>query len=58
MIEQSVEKIDIDVRKELLSNIIVVGGNCRLHNFIERLQKELFQCDLAGLYFYEHKLNL
>ena len=49
MIEQSVEKIEIETRKELLSNIIVVGGNCLLHNFIERLQKELFQCELGGL---------
>lgn len=35
------EKIDIEPRKEMMSNIILCGGTSNISNFIERVQKEL-----------------
>jgi len=35
------EKIDVEPRKDLMSNIILVGGSANIFNFMERLQKEL-----------------
>lgn len=34
------EKIDIEPRKEMMSNIILCGGTSNMPNFIERVQKE------------------
>jgi actin-like protein 6A len=49
------EKIDSDSRKELINNIMVVGGNSLLPNFVERLQKELQEIDLFG---YQSKIKI
>eukprot|EP01017_Pseudomicrothorax_dubius_P011432 TRINITY_DN14277_c0_g1_i2.p1 TRINITY_DN14277_c0_g1~~TRINITY_DN14277_c0_g1_i2.p1 ORF type:complete len:403 (-),score=65.60 TRINITY_DN14277_c0_g1_i2:189-1397(-) len=40
LVVKSLSMCDVDVRKELLSNVFVVGGNC-LVNFPERLQWQL-----------------
>ena len=42
MIMESINKCDIDLRKELLSNIIVTGGNSLIPGFVEVLQKKLY----------------
>ena len=42
MIMESVNKCDIDLRKELLSNIIVTGGNSLIPGFVDVLQKKLY----------------
>lgn len=36
---------DSEARRELLSNIFVVGGNTCMLNFPERLQNEVIQCE-------------
>ena len=41
VIHNSISKCDIDLRRELYSNIIVTGGNTLLPGFTERLNKEL-----------------
>ena len=42
MIIDSINKTDLDIRKELFSNIFVCGGNTLFQGFPERLQKQLF----------------
>mmetsp|Transcript_56693 Transcript_56693/g.64972 ORF Transcript_56693/g.64972 Transcript_56693/m.64972 type:complete len:422 (+) Transcript_56693:32-1297(+) len=42
MVMESINKCDIDVRKELLSNIILTGGNSLLNGLYENLQKKIF----------------
>jgi actin-related protein len=41
MIIDSVNKSDLDIRKELFSNIFMCGGNTLFQGFLERLQKQL-----------------
>lgn len=41
MILDSVSASDIDIRKDLLMNIIISGGTSLLNGFIDRLQKML-----------------
>ena len=41
MINDAITKTDIDIRKDLFSNILVCGGNTLFPNFPERLQKQL-----------------
>lgn len=41
MISETVNRADIDVRRELYSNIILCGGNTLFGNFNERLEKHL-----------------
>ena len=41
MITDAINKADLDIRKELYSNIFVCGGNTLFTNFPERLQKQL-----------------
>lgn len=41
MITDAISKADIDIRKELYSNIFVCGGNTLFTSFPERLQKQL-----------------
>jgi len=55
IIHESLEKVDFDIRKELLSNIILTGGGSLLTNLMERLQKELFDLGFNGL---NHKIKL
>ena len=40
-ITDSINQTDLDIRKELYSNILVTGGNAMTQGFIERLQKEV-----------------
>jgi len=42
MIIDAINKTDLDVRKEMYSNIFVCGGNILFNGFPERLQKQLF----------------
>lgn len=39
----SINKTDIDLRENLLSNILITGGNSLLPGFIERYEKCLYQ---------------
>jgi actin-like protein 6A len=41
MIFDSINKSDLDIRKELSSNIFICGGNTLFQSFPERLQKQL-----------------
>jgi len=49
MIEMCLEKVDNDYKRELVQNIILIGGNTGTNNFFERLQKQLSQLKLFGL---------
>jgi actin-like protein 6A len=42
MIVDSINRSDLDIRKELYSNILLCGGNTLFTGFPERLQKQLF----------------
>ncbi|EGR34034.1 hypothetical protein IMG5_026550 [Ichthyophthirius multifiliis] len=46
LIKQSIERVESENRKELLNNIMVVGGNSMIPNFIERLQREIFSLEI------------
>lgn len=37
LIKQSIERVESENRRELLNNVMVVGGNSMIPNFIERL---------------------
>lgn len=41
MIVESIQKSDIDIRRELFSNIILTGGTTMMKGFSERIQKHL-----------------
>lgn len=41
MINDAINKSDIDIKKELFANIFVTGGNTLFNNFSERLQKQI-----------------
>ena len=41
LIMESIEKLDMNIRSELLNNIIIGGGNSLIKGFEERLKKEL-----------------
>jgi actin-like protein 6A len=49
MVLDSISKADVDIRKELCSNIFVCGGNTLFANFPERLQKQLFNASAQSL---------
>lgn len=38
--------MDSDSRKELMQNIMIVGGSSLLVNFTERLTKEIYEIDI------------
>jgi len=42
MIMDAINRGDLDIRKEMYSNILVIGGNTLLPGFIERMQKQLY----------------
>ncbi|CAI2371157.1 unnamed protein product [Moneuplotes crassus] len=42
-ITESINQADLDIRKELYSNILATGGNCMTQGFLSRLQKELLE---------------
>ena len=41
MIDSSIKEVDIDIRRDMYSNIILSGGNTLITNLPERLEKEL-----------------
>ena len=41
MVVESIQKSDIDIRRELFSNIILTGGTTMMKGFSERVQKLL-----------------
>lgn len=49
MILDAVSKGDVDIRKEMSSNIFVCGGNTLFPNFPERLQKQLLNSSSQSL---------
>lgn len=46
MVYLSIEKCDLDIRKDLYSNIVLTGGSTMFLGFQERLNKEI--TDLAS----------
>lgn len=50
LLQSSIEKLDMEVRREMLSNINIIGGGACFGHFTERLQKELQELDLYGFY--------
>jgi actin-related protein len=40
-VTEAINQTDLDIRKELYSNILATGGNCMMEGFINRLQKEI-----------------
>ena len=49
MILDAISKGDVDIRKEMCSNIFVCGGNTLFSNFPERLQRQLFNASSQAL---------
>ena len=41
MVVESIGKTDIDIRRDLFSNIIITGGNTCFRGFLERLQRQV-----------------
>ena len=41
MIVESIQKSDVDIRRELFSNIILTGGTTMIKGFNDRVQKQL-----------------
>eukprot|EP01100_Stratorugosa_tubuloviscum_P015080 TRINITY_DN8463_c0_g1_i1.p1 TRINITY_DN8463_c0_g1~~TRINITY_DN8463_c0_g1_i1.p1 ORF type:complete len:418 (-),score=177.42 TRINITY_DN8463_c0_g1_i1:181-1434(-) len=41
LVQNSVKSCDLDIRKDLYTNIVVCGGNSLIHGFNERLSREL-----------------
>ena len=41
MVVESIAKTDIDIRRDMFSNIIVTGGNTCFKGFLERLQAQM-----------------
>jgi len=42
MIMDAINRGDLDIRKEMYSNILITGGNTLLPGFVERMQKQLY----------------
>lgn len=38
-----INKCDMDLRKDLLGNIVIVGGNSLVPGFVERFEKSLYE---------------
>ncbi|KRX07396.1 hypothetical protein PPERSA_03229 [Pseudocohnilembus persalinus] len=49
LVRQVIEKVETDQRKELIQNIMIVGGNSQTLQFEQRLQKEITDIDIFGL---------
>lgn len=49
MVMESINKCDIDLRKELLANIILTGGNSLVNGLFETLQRKIY--DIAPQVF-------
>lgn len=47
MIKQSIERVEVENRRELLNNIMVVGGTSMIPNLIERLQREVSSLEIS-----------
>lgn len=41
LVTESINQTDLDIRKDLYSNILVTGGNSMMEGFVNRLQKEI-----------------
>lgn len=40
-ISNSIQKCDVDIRKELWKNVVLAGGSTKFEGFVDRVQKEL-----------------
>lgn len=62
MVLDSINRSDIDIRKELLANIIVCGGNTLLNGVVEKLQQKIsetapqVQFYYFSIYYYEFRM--
>ncbi len=41
MIVESIGRADIDIRRDLFSNVVLSGGNTLFKGFLERLQRQI-----------------
>ena len=48
---KAIDLIDLDKRKDIMSNIIITGGTTNTKHFFERLQKEINQSQKNELFF-------
>ncbi len=51
---ECIDKLDVNVRGDVLNNIILTGGTTNTRMFFERLQKELYESNKNDL-FYNYK---
>lgn len=42
MILDSINRGDLDIKKEMFNNILITGGNTLFQGFVERMQKQLY----------------
>jgi actin-related protein len=50
MILQSLEKIPLQHKKDLISNLVLAGGNTKIQNFSERLVQDVRFKTSLGFY--------
>jgi actin-related protein len=41
LLQKSVSQCDVELRKELIANVIVCGGGSQMNGYVDRLQKEI-----------------
>ena len=41
LVQRSASQCDVELRKDLISNVVVCGGGSLLNGFVDRLQKEI-----------------
>ncbi|KAG7944536.1 hypothetical protein I3843_15G106800 [Carya illinoinensis] len=51
MVLESINKCDVDIRRELFSSILLAGGTASMQQLKERLEKDLLEVYLRPLYF-------
>ncbi|PKI42214.1 hypothetical protein CRG98_037394, partial [Punica granatum] len=44
MVIESINKCDVDIRRELFSSILLAGGTASMQQLKERLEKDLLEC--------------
>jgi actin-like protein 6A len=42
MVIDSINKGDMELKKELYSNIVITGGNTLFNNFLEKIQRKIY----------------
>lgn len=56
LINETINKVEYDQRKELINNVIICGGNSNTTNFNDKLQKEFskFLAPNSKIKFFSH----